>query len=61
MLFVGDSILYGIEETKLSSKVQAKVRLFSGGTIEDMHSYLLPLSDKSPSEFYYMYVPIMLK
>ena len=49
MLVVGDSILYGIEEKRLSSKVQVKVRSFPGATIEDMHSYLLPLIDKSPS------------
>ena len=49
MLVVGDSILYGIEEKRLSSKVQVKVRSFPGATIEDMHSFLLPLIDKSPS------------
>ena len=49
MLVVGDSILHEIEEKRISSKIQVKVRSFTGATIEDMHSYLLPLIHKSPS------------
>ena len=49
ILITGDSILYGIDEKKLSKNGRVKVRLFPGATVDDMYSYLQPLIDKSPS------------
>ena len=49
MLITGDSMLNGIEETKLQMKFDVKLRAFSGATTEDMHSYLKPLLKKEPT------------
>ena len=47
-LIVGDSILSGVEETKLQ-RYSAKVRVFSGARIDDMYDYLKPLLSKMPT------------
>ena len=47
-LIVGDSILCGIDETKLE-RYYAKVRAFKGARIDDMYDYLKPLLAKKPS------------
>ena len=49
ILIAGDSILYGIDEKRLSKNGRVNVRLFPGATVDDMYSYLQPLIDKSPS------------
>ena len=49
MLITGDSMLNGIEEAKLQTRHNVKVRPFSGATTEDMRSYLLPLLKKEPT------------
>ena len=49
MLITGDSMLNGIDESKLQMKFGVKVRPFSGATTEDMHSYLKPLLKKGPT------------
>ena len=49
MLITGDSMLNGIEESKLQMKFNVKLRAFSGATTEDMHSYLKPLLKKEPT------------
>ena len=49
VLITGDSMLNGIEESKLQMKCDVKLRAFSGATTEDMHSYLKPLLKKEPS------------
>ena len=46
MLIAGDSMLTGIEEGKLQTRYNVKVRPFSGATTEDMRSYLQPLLKK---------------
>ena len=45
-LIVGDSLLNGIEESKLRN---AKVRVFPGSSIEDLVYHLTPLLRKKPS------------
>ena len=47
-LIVGDSILSGVEESKLQ-RYSAKVRAFSGARIDDMYDYLKPLLSKMPT------------
>ena len=46
-LITGSSILLGIQEGKLK-RYNAKVRAFSGATVDDMHDYLKPLLKKKP-------------
>ena len=46
-LVVGDSMLGGIEESRLGPK--RKVRSFPGATINDMFEYITPLLRKKPS------------
>ena len=46
-LIVGDSMLGGIEESRLGPK--RKVRSFPGATIEDMSQYIVPLLRKRPT------------
>ena len=45
-LIVGDSMLYGLEESRLRN---CKVRMFPGASIEDMHYNLIPLLRKKPT------------
>ena len=49
LLFVGDSIIGGIDEKRLSGKQLVKVRSFGGSTIQDMVFYITPLLQKRPS------------
>ena len=46
-LIVGDSMLGGIEESRMGPK--RKVRSFPGATIADMFQYIVPLLRKKPS------------
>ena len=48
-LIVGDSIVNGLMEEKMSKNRLIKVRSFSGARIEDFYSYLQPLMKKLPS------------
>ena len=45
-LIIGDSLLYGLDETKLKN---AKVRIYPGGSLEDMHYNIYPLLRKKPT------------
>ena len=49
-LIIGDSMLYGINEERLSGKRKhnIKVRVFPGATVDDMYDILKPLIGKSP-------------
>ncbi len=49
VLIAGDSMLTGIEEGRLQTRHNVKVRPFSGATTEDMRSYLQPLLKKEPT------------
>ena len=42
-LVIGDSMLEGLDERKMSSKHVVKVRKFPGATTDDMYHYLMPL------------------
>ena len=48
-LIVGDSMLYGIDETRLRN---TKVRLFPGSTIEDLYLNIYPLLRKNPTNIF---------
>ena len=45
---IGDSMLEGLDERKMSSKRVVKVRKFPGATTDDMYHYLMPLIQKQP-------------
>ena len=45
-LITGDSMLYGIDETRLK---HSKVRIFPGCTVDDMFYNIFPLLRKKPS------------
>ena len=45
-LIVGDSMLYGLDESRLKN---CKVRIYPGSSIEDMHYNLVPLLRKKPA------------
>ena len=48
-LIVGDSIVVGIEENRMSRQWRkVKVKSFPGATIEDMYDYIKPLLKKCP-------------
>ena len=47
-LAIGDSMLEGLDERKMSSKRVVKVRKFPGATTDDMYHYLMPLLQKQP-------------
>ena len=47
-VIVGDSMLYGIDEKKISKKIPVKVRCFPGASIKDMYHYLIPIIAKTP-------------
>ena len=47
-LIVGDSMLSGINEFRLSTKRNVKVRSFPGALIDDMYDYVKPLLKKRP-------------
>ena len=51
VLIMGDSMLHGIDEKKLSKNGFVKVRCFPGSTISDLQShYMQPLISKKPSK-----------
>ena len=43
---IGDSMVAGIDERKMSIKPLIKVRSFSGATFSDMYHYLVPILEK---------------
>lgn len=47
-VIIGDSMLEGVDERKMSSKRLIKVRKFPGATIDDMRHYLIPILEKKP-------------
>ena len=47
-LVIGDSMLEGLDEQKMSSKRVVKVRKFPGATTDNMYHYLMPLIQKQP-------------
>ena len=47
-LVIGDSMLEGLDERKMSSKRVVKVRKFPGATTDDTYHYLMPLIQKKP-------------
>ena len=46
VLIVGDSVVSGFRESKMSSRKNIKVRFFPGARIQDMYYYLIPLLRK---------------
>ena len=51
VLIMGDSMLYGVGEKKLSKNEAGKVRCFSGSKIKDLHHFhMKPLLTKKPSK-----------
>ena len=49
IVIVGDSIINGIEESRIKKKIQVKVRSYQGAKISDMYDYLTPLLKKEPT------------
>ena len=47
-LIIGDSILHGIEESRLQ-KYNAKVRVNPGSSVDDVYDYIAPLLKKKPT------------
>ena len=45
---IGDSMLEGLDERKMSRKRVVKVRKFPRATTDDMYHYLMPLLQKQP-------------
>ena len=45
---IGDSMLEGLDERKMSSKCVAKVRKFPWATTDDIYHYIMPLLRKQP-------------
>ena len=50
ILIAADSMLWGVDEKRLSKKNIVKVRPFSGARVTDMNDYLKPLLKKHPSK-----------
>ena len=50
VLIVGDSIVSGLRESKMSFRRNIKVRFFPGARIQDMYYYLVPLLRKRPDK-----------
>ena len=48
ILIISDSMLRGIKEMKLSSKIFIRKECFPGGTIKDINSYIEELDDTTP-------------
>ena len=48
VLVVGDSMLAGVDEKRMSHRSNVKVRVFPGATIDDMFDYINPLLKKCP-------------
>ena len=47
-VIIGDSMVAGIDERKMSSKHLIKVRSFPGATCSDMYHYLVPILERKP-------------
>ena len=47
-LIVGDSMLAGIEQKRISGNRNVKLRIFPGAFTHDMYDYLKPLLKKNP-------------
>ena len=45
---VGDSMLNGVDERRISKTHPLKVRFFLGARIKDMYHYLIPILEKKP-------------
>ena len=52
ILIVGDSIINGIEESRIKKKIPVKVKLYQGAKISDMYDYLTSLLKPT---FFYMW------
>ena len=50
VLIVGDSVVSGLRESKMSFRRNIKVHFFPGVTIQDMYYYLVALLRKGPDE-----------
>ena len=50
ILIVGDSVVSGLRESKMSFRRNIKVRFFPGARIQDMYYYLVPLLRKRPDK-----------
>ena len=50
LLIVGDSILNGIQENRMSFNGSIKVRPFPGAVVNDFYNYLEPLMEKKPEK-----------
>ena len=50
VLIVGDSVVSGLRESKMSFRANIKVRFFPGARIQDMYNYLVPLLRKRPDK-----------
>ena len=48
VLIVGDSIISGVDERRISHRNNTKVRVFPGATVDDMFDYIKPLLLKAP-------------
>ena len=46
---IGDSMVAGIDQPKMSSKRLVKLRPFSGATCYDMYHYLVPTLERKPN------------
>ena len=56
VLIVGDSVVSGFRESKMSSRKNIKVRFFPGARIQDMYYYLIPLLRKDQIRQFFMLV-----
>ena len=50
VLIVGDSVVSGLRESKMSFRRNIKIRFFPGARIQDMYYYLVPLLRKRPDK-----------
>ena len=50
VLIVGDSVVSGVRESKMSLRRNIKVCFFPGARIQDMYYYLVPLLRKRPDK-----------
>ena len=50
ILIIGDSMIHGIDEKRLSKDKVIKVRSFPGAKIDDFYNYIVPLINKKPKQ-----------
>jgi len=50
VLIIGDSMISGLDEKRLSAQGMIKVRTFPGSKVEDLMDYVKPLFKKDPSK-----------